>query len=215
MTDQKIKSSADKPPLGMIPDSALTGAARVFGYGAVKYAPGNFLQASLEDGAGARYISAARRHLAAMQQPNGLWSAESLGRLDDESGLPHIDHAICSLIMLRAIMIKDGALPEDPKAQAQTTNAEVAEQRHCRDADGVNAEVDAARRGPRFVVKSRSECNEDTVGEIFELATFAADYAARFNEGSAQLENDLHTVGSRKAFSSWKWVVVDTQPERP
>lgn len=112
--DQKIKTSAAKAPLGMIPARSLVGPARVFQYGGKKYAPGNFHVATLEDGAGSRYVSAALRHLGEMQLPNGLHSPESLAALDDESGLPHIDHTICGLLMLRVIMVKDGALAVDP-----------------------------------------------------------------------------------------------------
>jgi hypothetical protein len=114
VSDQKITAAANKAPLGLIPQVALVGAARVFGYGARKYAPGNFYNASLADGAGQRYVSAALRHLATMQDPNGLHTPESLATLDPESGLPHIDHVLCGLMMLRLIMMKDGALPMDP-----------------------------------------------------------------------------------------------------
>jgi hypothetical protein len=113
-TDLKIKTSEEKPPLGTVPLEALIGASRVFQYGGQKYAPGNFLRATLADGAGARYVSAALRHLSTMQNSDGTFSAESLAARDTESGLPHIDHVICGLLMLRSILAKDGALPVDP-----------------------------------------------------------------------------------------------------
>lgn len=114
MSDQKIKTAAGKAPLGLVPAQALVGPSRVYGYGARKYAPGNFHTATLEDGAGQRYVSAALRHLADMQLPNGLHTPESLAALDPESGLPHLDHVICGMMMLRQIMVKGGALPVDP-----------------------------------------------------------------------------------------------------
>lgn len=114
MSDQKIKAARGKAPLGLVPVPSLLGPARVFEYGARKYAPGNFHSATLEDGAGQRYISAALRHLGAMQEPNGLHTDDSLGARDEESGLPHIDHAICGLLMLRAILVKDDVLEGDP-----------------------------------------------------------------------------------------------------
>jgi hypothetical protein len=114
MSDQKIKAASEKAPLGMVPAQALVGPSRVYGYGAKKYAPGNYYNATLEDGAGQRYVSAALRHLSAMQQPNGLHTPESLAARDEESGLPHLDHTICGLLMLRTIMTKCGALPVDP-----------------------------------------------------------------------------------------------------
>lgn len=112
-TDQKIKSAAGKPQLATIPMRALYGAARVFGYGSRKYAPGNFLHASLETDAAERYLSAAFRHLGDMQQLSGLFD-DNLDARDTESGLPHVDHAITCLLMLRSILIKEGVLPVDP-----------------------------------------------------------------------------------------------------
>lgn len=113
-TDQKVKTAASKPKLAMIPQRAIQGLARVFAYGAKKYAPGNFYSAYMTDGAGERYISAAFRHLGAMQCGDGLHTRESVSRLDEESGLPHVDHAIASLVMLRSIMTKSCYLPADP-----------------------------------------------------------------------------------------------------
>lgn len=112
--DAKIGQAEKKPPLALIAASCLTGASRVKGYGAKKYQPGNWHKAALADGAGARYISALLRHVGSMQEPNGLHTAASLAALDEESGLPHIDHAICGLLMLRGILIKEKALAEDP-----------------------------------------------------------------------------------------------------
>jgi hypothetical protein len=114
--DKKIDQAAKKADLGLIPLKALYGAARVFTYGSKKYAEGNFYEAMLADGAGRRYISALLRHCSEMQLSNGLHTPSSLVELDEESGLPHIDHAICGLLMLRSILAKDGALPVDPGA---------------------------------------------------------------------------------------------------
>lgn len=113
--DKKIETAKEKVPLGLLPMGALSGLARVFQYGAKKYAPGNFIEASLKDGAGERYISAALRHLAQMQHRSGLHTEQSVIAFDDESGLPHIDHAIASLVMLRAIISADGTMSADPK----------------------------------------------------------------------------------------------------
>lgn len=125
MSDQKIFMAAKKAILGLLPIRALCGVARVFGYGAKKYAAGNFHTATLADGAGQRYVSAALRHLLEMQEPNGLHTPSSLAALDDESGLPHIDHVLAGMVMLRAIMIKDGALPIDPGEGKDPTMAKL------------------------------------------------------------------------------------------
>lgn len=113
MSDEKIKTAATKVPLEMVPLHALKGAARVFQHGAHKYAPGNFLQATIADGAVARYSGAMLRHLSDMQDPDGRW-LENFNSLDAESGLPEIDHMLAGLIMARAIMVKEGKLPADP-----------------------------------------------------------------------------------------------------
>jgi len=112
--DAKIKSAAKKVPLNLIPLRALKGMARVFGYGVKKYKQGNFLKATMSDGAGDRYPGAKLRHLAEMQELDGSFSLERLAKRDEESDLPEIDHILAGLTMLRAIMIKDGLLPEDP-----------------------------------------------------------------------------------------------------
>jgi hypothetical protein len=111
--DQKIKTAAGKVPLNLVPLSALKGAARVFGYGARKYAKGNWYTAS-DDEFGGRYAGGALRHLADAQRPDGTFDFASLASRDAESGLPEIDHMICGLIMLRGLMTKREILPADP-----------------------------------------------------------------------------------------------------
>jgi len=106
--DLKIGRRGIKPPLHEVPLWALQGVSRVLDYGGRKYAPGNWIKAAkegdpkraLED-----YMSAALRHWAAM---------DGWGALDDESGLPHIDHMLCSLIMLRGIAIRAKIMEADP-----------------------------------------------------------------------------------------------------
>lgn len=113
--DLKIKQALVKSPLNLIPLCSLYGTGRVFQYGAfVKYAPGNWHLANMEDGAGARYAGAALRHLEEMQSPNGLFTPESLASLDSETQLPHIDHLITTLLILRSVLIKNEVLAKDP-----------------------------------------------------------------------------------------------------
>lgn len=111
--DQKIKTAAGKVPLQLLPLRALQGVARVFGYGARKYAKGNWHRADDAEIA-ERYVGGALRHLMACQRPDGTIDLAALAALDAESGLPEIDHAICGLIMLRGLAVKHGALPADP-----------------------------------------------------------------------------------------------------
>jgi hypothetical protein len=116
VSDMKIKGEVGKPPLATVPKCSLIGASRVFAHGAAKYEPGNFIQGRVADGAIERYANAAERHLEGMQNGNGTWTASNVTALDADSGLPHIDHLICSLLILRAILIKDGVMPADPGA---------------------------------------------------------------------------------------------------
>ncbi len=111
--DQKIKTAQGKVPLDLVPLSALKGAARVFGYGAKKYAKGNWYCAT-DDEFGARYAGGALRHLSDAQRPDGTFDFASLAALDEESGLPEIDHMLCGLIMLRGLCVKRGVLAADP-----------------------------------------------------------------------------------------------------
>lgn len=80
-----------KPRFDLIPLQALDGAATVMGFGADKYGAWNWLE--VENGK-SRYLAALLRHIAAYQ-------AGEL--IDKESGLSHIDHALCNMIFLAAL----------------------------------------------------------------------------------------------------------------
>jgi hypothetical protein len=70
----------------LLPPEALEEVVKVLQHGAVKYGRDNWQR--VPDGR-RRYIAAAHRHLHAV----------SLGELTDpESGLPHLAHAVCSLL---------------------------------------------------------------------------------------------------------------------
>lgn len=101
-------------PLGNLPLWVLAGTARVFEYGGKKYELGNWYKADDRDTAASRYADAVLRHLSSIQSPGGPVTLDSAAALDDESGLPHIDHLICSLLMMRGLLVKFGALPQDP-----------------------------------------------------------------------------------------------------
>ncbi|TXH58220.1 MAG: hypothetical protein E6Q97_02930 [Desulfurellales bacterium] len=114
--DQKIKTAAGKAPFELLPwayaealtrglgladvqpeatFSTIEGLAWVFEYGSRKYAPRNYARALPDEATVARYIGAARRHLI----------ADLAGQTFDlESGLPHLDHALASLVMLAVIL---------------------------------------------------------------------------------------------------------------
>lgn len=91
-----MKDTSGKPPLHLVPLEALNDAARVMDFGDRKYAPFNWLGAVPEGDAGVRkYVGAALRHLGAM------W--RDLDAVDPESGLPHLAHALTSLLFASEI----------------------------------------------------------------------------------------------------------------
>jgi hypothetical protein len=82
-----VKYDAGKPRIDLVPPSAIIAAAQVFTYGAEKYG-----ERKWENGiAVSRLYAAAQRHLLA------YWGGEDT---DDDSGLPHIDHALVNLCMI-------------------------------------------------------------------------------------------------------------------
>lgn len=86
-----MKFDGEKADFSLIPEGIEEGIAKVFTYGAKKYARDNWKSVRPVE----RYYSAARRHIESARA--GVW-------LDEESGLPHLDHAIVSLIMYRELL---------------------------------------------------------------------------------------------------------------
>ena len=88
-----VKHDDGKPEWVYLPWAALEQVVRVQDYGAKKYTRENWRQVNdLEH----RYLSAALRHIAAHAQGQPL---------DPESGLPHLAHAITSLLFVLENMI--------------------------------------------------------------------------------------------------------------
>lgn len=86
-TEDAVKFDHGKTRHELLSDPALEGLARVLTFGATKYADDNWRKGM----SWRRLIGALRRHVAAF----------SVGQdLDPESGLPHIDHALCCLMFL-------------------------------------------------------------------------------------------------------------------
>ncbi|MFB6349460.1 dATP/dGTP diphosphohydrolase domain-containing protein [Moraxella sp. ZJ142] len=77
-----------KPRFSLLPMAALWQVIAVLEFGAAKYGADNWQQV---DNAKTRYFDACHRHLSAW------WAGE---RLDSESGLPHLAHAVCCLLFL-------------------------------------------------------------------------------------------------------------------
>ena len=104
-----LKYDTDKCRLELVDDDALEGLGWVLTYGARKYAPDNWRK-GLE---WQRLIGAARRHLAAFARGEDT---------DPESGLPHIDHAQCCLMMLSAFQKQNGGLDDRCKTSGSASS---------------------------------------------------------------------------------------------
>ena len=93
IADKDLKADQGKLRYDLIPVTALEGIAEIFTYGSNKYDEFNWYK-SLQP---TRYYAAAMRHIMACQSGQ---------KIDPESGLKHIDHAIVSLIMYRELTEK-------------------------------------------------------------------------------------------------------------
>jgi hypothetical protein len=82
-----IKHDSEKPRMELVPSGAVLAIADVFTFGAKKYAAHNW-RGGFE---WSRLIGALERHVAAFKEGEDL---------DPESGLPHLAHAGCCVMML-------------------------------------------------------------------------------------------------------------------
>jgi hypothetical protein len=82
-----IKHDADKPRIDLVPPSGIIEAAKVFTYGAEIYGEHNWKRGI----AFSRLYAALQRHMLAW------WGGEDD---DQESGLPHLSHALANLCMI-------------------------------------------------------------------------------------------------------------------
>ena len=82
-----IKNDIEKDDWYLLPIEPIRCVIRVLMYGAKKYAPDNWKHVEPKE----RYYSAALRHITAWREGE---------RLDKESGLSHLAHAICCLLFL-------------------------------------------------------------------------------------------------------------------
>lgn len=85
--DHAIKNDLDKDRMDLIPPEVEVALARILGHGAQKYEDRNW-ERGMDWG---RVYAAARRHL------NKFWAGIDI---DSDSGMPHIDHALCCLAFL-------------------------------------------------------------------------------------------------------------------
>ena len=85
------KDDAGKPRWSLVPEYAMEDVVKVLTYGARKYGDDNWHEVA--DGQ-RRYYDAAMRHIMAYRK--GC-------QTDDESGLPHLAHAVASLLFIMAL----------------------------------------------------------------------------------------------------------------
>ncbi len=129
--DMKHGLVSSRPKLSIIGKHAMVYLCRAMEYGAAKYARGNF-HGDPPDGVSKTdrvlgYVDAALRHLTEVAQAanvaKGTGGDERAAFLvtDDvssggfpASGLPHIAHALASLMVLVEVGVQDGILPADP-----------------------------------------------------------------------------------------------------
>ena len=89
------KHDSGKPMMSLVPPAALLEVAKVMTFGANKYSPSNWKHV---DDLHRRYTDAALRHINAYQRGE---------KLDDESGLLHMAHAICCLMFMLETDLND------------------------------------------------------------------------------------------------------------
>lgn len=104
MKDKFIKHDQEKPNLAILFDTplALSEVARVMEYGAKKYDRKNWSLVENQE----RYESASLRHQIAFH--NGEY-------LDDESGLQHMAHSICSQLFLLELRLREKSCSQNQK----------------------------------------------------------------------------------------------------
>jgi hypothetical protein len=91
-----VKHDAEKPRLDLLPWSAVLACADVLTFGATKYGDENWRRVP---GGERRFLAASLRHVIAYAR--GEW-------LDPESGLPHLAHALSSLMFVFELASKEG-----------------------------------------------------------------------------------------------------------
>jgi hypothetical protein len=83
-----IKYDAGKPEFSLLPPYALEEVAKVLTFGAKKYKPDNWRYVP---GGEKRYHDALYRHLVEYTKGN---------KIDDETGLHHLAHAVCCAMFI-------------------------------------------------------------------------------------------------------------------
>ena len=90
-----VKYDQEKPDYSLVPFGAMDQVVKVLTYGAKKYDRFNWEKVESR-----RYQAAALRHISAYMQGE---------KIDPESGVNHLAHAICSILFLTDFDLKESA----------------------------------------------------------------------------------------------------------
>lgn len=99
-----IKYDGDKPRMSLIPPKAILEVAKVLTYGSKKYSAENWRKVPE---AHQRYLDAALRHINQYHQGQII---------DNETGINHLAHAICSLLFIVELDTSDELNNKDLKS---------------------------------------------------------------------------------------------------
>ena len=109
MTTYKgIKYDGEKPKMNLLPPKAIVEVAKVLTFGAEKYGAENWKE--LEDLQN-RYTAGALRHIFAHMDGE---------KLDPETGLSHMAHALCCLLFKLEIELEDGESKEEESRETDS-----------------------------------------------------------------------------------------------
>jgi len=106
-----IKFDTNKLRPDLLPPDAMEAVTMVFTYGAVKYADRNWEKGMKHS----RVLGAAKRHLSAVELGENI---------DEESGLPHVAHAIASLLFLLSYQMRNIGFADLPEMSASRDTLE-------------------------------------------------------------------------------------------
>ena len=109
MTASGIKYDSEKPKMNLLPPKAIVEISKVLTFGAEKYDAENWRKL---DDLQNRYTAGALRHIFAHMDGE---------KLDPETGLSHMAHALCCLLFNLEIELEDGESKEEKLRETDTT----------------------------------------------------------------------------------------------
>ena len=104
-----IKYDSAKPKMNLLPPKAIVEVAKVLTFGAEKYDAENWRKL---DDLQNRYTAGALRHIFAHMDGE---------KLDPETGLSHMAHALCCLLFKLEIELEDGESKKEELRETDTT----------------------------------------------------------------------------------------------